>query len=61
MARKHDLVFMPFILKDVAGDPSLNQSDRLHPTAQGYARIADNIYPYVLQTIERHRAKKRAS
>jgi acyl-CoA thioesterase I len=58
MASKYDLVFMPFILKDVAGDPSLNQPDKLHPTAQGYARIVDNIYPYVLQTIERHRQRK---
>ncbi len=55
IARKHQLVFMPFILKDVAGDPGLNQSDRIHPTAGGYARIADNLYPYVLQAIERQR------
>jgi acyl-CoA thioesterase I len=57
IARKHNLVFMPFILEDVAGVAALNQPDRLHPTAQGYVRIVDNIYPYVLKTIERHREK----
>jgi acyl-CoA thioesterase I len=57
IARKHNLVFMPFILEDVAGVAALNQPDRLHPTAQGYVRIVDNIYPYVLKTIKRHREK----
>lgn len=57
IARKHNLVFIPFILEDVAGVASLNQSDRLHPTAQGYVRIVDHIYPYVLKTIKRHREK----
>jgi acyl-CoA thioesterase I len=57
IARKHNLVFMPFMLEEVAGNPSLNQPDRLHPTAEGYAKIVENIYPFVLQTIERHRSK----
>jgi acyl-CoA thioesterase I len=57
IARKHNLVFMPFILEDVAGVAAFNQPDRLHPTAQGYVRIVDNIYPYVLKTIKRHREK----
>jgi acyl-CoA thioesterase-1 len=57
IASKYDLVFMPFILKDVAGNAALNQPDRLHPTAKGYVRMVDNLYPYVLKTIERHRKK----
>lgn len=55
IAQKHQLVYMPFFLKDVAGETRLNQPDRIHPTADGYARIADNLYPYVLQAIERQR------
>ena len=55
MAQKHQLVFMPFFLKDVAGDTRFNQPDRIHPTAEGYTRITDNIYPYVVQAIERRR------
>lgn len=56
VAQKHQVIFMPFFLKDVAGEPRLNQPDRIHPTEQGYARITDNIYPYVLKAIERHRS-----
>ncbi|MGD9247092.1 MAG: arylesterase [Desulfobacteraceae bacterium] len=55
VAEKHQVVLMPFFLKDVAGENGLNQPDRIHPTGQGYARITDNIYPYVLETIERYR------
>jgi acyl-CoA thioesterase-1 len=55
VAQEHQVIFMPFFLKDVAGEPQLNQPDRIHPTEQGYARITDNIYPYVLKAIERHR------
>ncbi len=57
IARKHDLVFMPFILEDVAGVAAFNQSDGLHPTARGYLRMVDNIYPYVVKTIQRRREK----
>lgn len=55
VAQKHQVVFMPFFLKGVAADTDLNQPDRIHPTAQGYARITDNLYPYVLEAIERQR------
>jgi hypothetical protein len=44
---------IPFFLQGVAGNSELNQSDRIHPTAEGYARIVDHIYPYVIQAIER--------
>lgn len=55
IAQKHGVVFMPFFLKDVAGETDFNQPDRLHPTAQGYSRITDNIYPYVIEVIEKYR------
>lgn len=58
IAEKHQVVFMPFFLKDVAGDVQLNQPDRIHPTVDGYQIITNNIYPYVLQTIDRHRNSK---
>jgi acyl-CoA thioesterase-1 len=55
VAKQHQAVFMPFFLKEVAGNTQLNQPDRIHPTAQGYMRITENLYPYVLEVIERHR------
>jgi acyl-CoA thioesterase-1 len=57
LAEKHQVVFMPFFLEGVAGQSRLNQPDKLHPTAQGYSRIVDNLYPYVLKAIERYRTK----
>ncbi len=57
VAKRHQLVFMPFFLKDVAGVTRLNQPDRIHPTAEGYERITDNLYTYVLQAIEQHRKR----
>jgi acyl-CoA thioesterase I len=55
MAQKHQVVFMPFFLIGVAGRSRFNQPDNLHPNAQGYGRITEDVYPYVLQAIRRHR------
>jgi acyl-CoA thioesterase-1 len=51
IAASHDVILIPFFLEAVAAEPSLNQSDRIHPTAEGYRRIVDNIYPYVVDGI----------
>ena len=51
IAVRHDVILIPFFLEAVAGEPSLNQSDRIHPTAEGYRRIVDNIYPYVVEGV----------
>lgn len=59
LAEKHQVVFMPFFLEGVAGQSRLNQPDKLHPTAQGYSRIVDNLYPHVLKAIERYRTNGR--
>lgn len=60
VAEKHQVVFMPFFLEDVAGRKSLNQPDRIHPTAEGYTRITENIYPYVVKAIEHYRYAKQS-
>lgn len=44
LASENDVVFMPFILKDVAGDPELNQPDGIHPTAEGHRIVAGNLW-----------------
>jgi acyl-CoA thioesterase-1 len=51
-AQVNEVIFVPFFLKGVAGRIDLNQRDKIHPTAEGYARIVDNIYPFVLNAIE---------
>ena len=44
LAQEHQLVFMPFLLVNVAGNPSLNQGDGIHPNAQGAAMIAHALW-----------------
>jgi len=47
---------MPFFLEGVAMKSALNLGDGIHPNAQGYQKIAENIYPYVQEAL-----KERAS
>ena len=55
IARSENVILIPFFLDGVAAEPGLNQSDGIHPTAQGYRKIVDNIYPYVTAAIKKHR------
>jgi acyl-CoA thioesterase-1 len=45
LARRNNVAFVPFLLEGVAGTQTLNQSDGLHPTSAGAARIADHLWP----------------
>jgi acyl-CoA thioesterase I len=38
------VLFMPFLLQDVAGKGELNQPDGIHPNPQGAQIIADNVW-----------------
>jgi len=59
IAAKYDIPLIPFFLEGVAGDPRYNQADGIHPSAAGYRRIVDYIYPYVLAAVEKLPAKNR--
>lgn len=54
LAKEFDVVYMPFFLEGVATKGNLNQGDGIHPNAQGYQIIAENIYPYVVEAIEKN-------
>jgi acyl-CoA thioesterase I len=49
------VVFYPFLLDGVAGDPRLNQPDRVHPTAQGADVIARRMLPFIETLLDRVR------
>jgi acyl-CoA thioesterase I len=53
LAREFDVVYMPFFLDGVAMKGALNQGDGIHPNAEGYKVITENIYPYVLKAIKK--------
>lgn len=44
VSNEYGVIFMPFLLEDVAGIEELNQPDGIHPTAEGQQVIADHIW-----------------
>ena len=55
LAREHDVVFVPFFLEGVAGNPDLNQPDGIHPNARGVALMVEHILPAVEALLARVR------
>ena len=47
IAQKNNLALIPFILKDVGGIASLNQSDGIHPTIAGHKIVANTVWEVV--------------
>lgn len=58
LASKHQVIFMPFFLEDVASIAELNIGDGIHPNERGYEIITEKIYPYVIRAIEQLRENK---
>ncbi len=52
IAEEQDVILIPFFLEGVAAEPTLNQADGIHPTADGYQIVVDTVYPYVVEAIE---------
>jgi acyl-CoA thioesterase-1 len=54
LAEKNRTALIPFFLEGVAGNPALNQWDRVHPNAAGQRVLAENVWrvlePLVLKT-----------
>jgi acyl-CoA thioesterase-1 len=48
---------MPFFLEGVAGNPALNQSDGIHPTAEGAAVVARALWKSLKPLLEQVRLK----
>jgi acyl-CoA thioesterase-1 len=52
VAMEQDIILLPFFLQGVAGVPTLNQPDMIHPTAAGHRIIAETVYPYIIKAIQ---------
>lgn len=57
LAAKHGVLLYPFFLDGVAGERKLNQSDGMHPNAEGVDIIVGRILPSVEQLIDRIKTK----
>jgi acyl-CoA thioesterase I len=44
VALNQRVLFIPFLLRDVAGHSDLNQADGIHPNARGAVKVADNVW-----------------
>ena len=51
IAEEHDLTFMPFLLEGIALEKKYLQDDYKHPNALGIQVMADNLYPYILESM----------
>ncbi|GAA5521249.1 arylesterase [Aliifodinibius salicampi] len=44
LAEENDTELVPFLLEGVGGNKELNQSDGIHPTAEGHKVLAENVW-----------------
>ncbi len=44
LAKDYRVPLLPFLLEGVAADPKLNQSDGIHPNAEGARIVADHVW-----------------
>jgi acyl-CoA thioesterase I len=51
LASENNAVCIPFVLEGVAGNPELNLSDGIHPTAEGHKIVADTVWKYLEQML----------
>jgi len=52
LSNEHNVPLLPFMLEGVAGIPSLNQDDGIHPTAEGQRMIAALVYPVLRPVVD---------
>jgi len=57
LADKNGGALVPYLLQSVAGDPSLNLSDGLHPNAAGQKVLAETVW-HVLEPVARELASR---
>ncbi|HZY37173.1 MAG TPA: arylesterase [Mucilaginibacter sp.] len=51
LAAANNIALAPYFLEGVAGKARLNQHDRIHPNAEGYKVIAENVWPVIEKVI----------
>lgn len=57
LAEKYGVVYQPFFLEGVAGEPSLNQDDGIHPNPEGVIKMIAHIAPYMQTLLKRITAR----
>jgi len=58
IADKYNLVYLPFMLQDVALNKNLMQDDGFHPNKNGQPIVLQNIQPYLQTLLEKNKEDK---
>jgi acyl-CoA thioesterase-1 len=53
LAKEYKVSLVPFLLDNVAGQPSLNQADGIHPNVRGAAIVADTVWTALKPELDR--------
>lgn len=53
LARQEQVVFIPFLLDQVAGHSELNQGDGIHPNESGTRRVAETVWAVLRPILDR--------
>lgn len=51
LAKKNNMLFVPFLLDGVGGVPKLNQNDGIHPNKEGAKVLAENVWKVLKPTL----------
>jgi acyl-CoA thioesterase-1 len=54
VAAEYDAVLIPFFLEGVGGHAHLNQDDGIHPTAEGYDIVVENVWKVLEPLLEKN-------
>ncbi len=54
LVEEKDVHFIPFLLEGVGGVDALNQSDGIHPNAEGQRIVADNVWRVLRPILDAH-------
>jgi acyl-CoA thioesterase-1 len=61
VAKENKAMLVPFLLEGVGGRTELNQSDRIHPTAEGQKIVAENVWRVLRPILEPNSDKATAT
>lgn len=51
LAKTNNILLIPFLLKGVGGEVSLNQNDGIHPTTEGHKIVAENVWEILKEAL----------
>lgn len=58
VAREQRVLYIPFLLNKVAGDPALNLGDGIHPNARGAAIVSDTVWTVLRPVLDQMSANQ---